>query len=212
MNPLNRILEDIEISSDEESIEFGSGNVYNPTTVETFEINEEDDVIEISSPVFTEPEIDFSSNVIDMTGIGLGEEHKVISMTDKKEFDPNSTQNALYDDDDEGGVYRSRSTSNSLNSSNQGGTYKGKTVKVEEGKIELSGFKVVINYGNGDQGIDVRAVFNDVETAKASINGDKFIFFDVGGMKVGTIVSGAPIISNDDREISKFINGVWVRS
>jgi hypothetical protein len=77
---------------------------------------------------------------------------------------------------------------------------------VAEGDIILQGFQAFVD----EEAIDVIAKFPSIETAKASINKDKFIFFD-GGMKVADITTGAPVISDSERELWKYVNDEWVR-
>ena len=197
LKDIKREVED-EFDGIEDAVEMPDPNFSNKDEKEIEDISEE-------------PVISFESNVIDMTSVKNGYEHEIISKSIKDEFDPNSTQDALSDTDNEGGIYSYRSTGGVFNSNNQGGLYQGKTKDVDPDKVELSGFKVIVNFGNGDQGINVNAIFNDINIAKASINGNNFIFFDDGVMRVGRIVSGAPVISNSDREIAKFVNGEWSR-
>jgi hypothetical protein len=152
---------------------------------------------------------DNTTSVIDMTKVKEGNEHEIITTSIRKEFNPNATQNALEDSDNEGGVYRYRSTGGGASS--EGGIYRGSS-KAQEGDVEISGFKILVDLGEGDQSIDVIARFVDINTAKASINGDSFIFVVDGVMRVGTIISGAPVISNDEQEIAKYVNGEWSRA
>jgi len=171
------------------------------------EIESETDAVEMSDPsldVVEEEVLSIPGKVIDMTKIPEGEESTIIKIA-KKEFNPQSTQNALEDEDDEAGVAAFRSTSGKYGSGKQGGIYNPKPEDTE-GSIILDNFKAFVD----EESIDVIAKFPDVETAKASINGDKFIFFN-GTMKVATIIDGAPTISDDERELWKFINSEWIR-
>jgi len=164
--------------------------------------------VELANPVEEIAEAPIHQNVIDMTTIKTGEEYKAISQAVKDEFNPNATQNALDDDDVEGGVYVARSSSAGLASSVQGGQFDGKTAEIGESEVILSGFNASVN----GTSFEVMAKFDNIETAKASVNGDKFIYFENGKMTVANIDSGAPVISNDEIEIAKLVNGKWQRA
>ena len=73
----------------------------------------------------------------------------------------------------------------------------------------MTGFSVSYEEKKG-QGLiahEIRDYFDDLETAQASVNGDKYLMpLAGGGFKIVTISSGAPSISYQDREIYHYLN------
>ena len=169
-----------------------------------------EDAIEVTAPTVVTEEQETTSplnhNVIDMTEVPEGEESSLITSSVKDEFNPNAIQNGLVDEEVEGGVYRYKSTGNNLTSGKDGGRLN-PSLETEDATVILSGFKAM----RDNYAFDVVAKFPDLATAKASINGSKFIYIEKGKMVVADIISGTPVISDEDKEVAKYAAGEWKR-
>ena len=81
------------------------------------------------------------------------------------------------------------------------------------GKFEVTGFGVEYDTGDSKASIRVRDYFSDVETAFASINGDKYLMpMPGGGYKISVITEGLPTISFNERQMYIYKEGAWERT
>jgi len=142
----------------------------------------------------------------------------IIEKSERPGFDPDGKQDARVDNKIEGGVVNPRSTGQMKerinDASQEGSQVKTPDIDVDsiKNKYEVTGF--TIEYSDGDyiKTKDVRDYFDDIETAQASINRDKYLMPTKSGYKVSTIISGAPIICYNERQNYNYINGKWSRT
>lgn len=136
-----------------------------------------------------------------------------LTESDKPGFNPNEEQDARYDNKVEGGIARPQTTGPQKtdgDAAKEGMQVKPrKPPEDKSNKYEVSGFTV--NYepkpGDGLIGVEICDYFDDIESAQASINGDKYLMpLAEGGFKVVTISSGAPKISHQERELYEYMN------
>jgi hypothetical protein len=83
-----------------------------------------------------------------------------------------------------------------------------------KGKFEVSGFQISYEPKKGEGLISKSAsnFFPDLPTAMASVNGDKYLMpVANGGFRIVEIISGAPIISNDENQMFRYIDNAWRR-
>jgi len=165
------------------------------------------------------PVSDAEKNIDKETGIDLNKtvtEHK-LTLSNKPGFDPTDTQDARRDGNQEGGIARNRTTGNQFHSH---GKPEGAQLRPSESTpdyskmFEVSGFTVSFEkvQGQGNVNVEIRDHFVDIETAMASVNGEKYLMpIPQTGFKVVEIVSGAPTISYQDRVMYEYINGKWRR-
>lgn len=148
-------------------------------------------------------------------------EEPTLSQSSKPGFDTASTQPALSDSDDEGGVAKSTSTGGQKNfrgAETEGTLIKPNpdmTAESKAGTYEMSGFTVSYEpkKGEGTTSVQIRDVFPDMETAMASVNGNKYLMpMPQGGFKIATIIQGAPAIVFEDRQVYEYVNGKWRRA
>lgn len=129
-------------------------------------------------------------------------------------FNQSEVQDARKDGGDtEGGVARPATVRFSGPSSSVGDGYQtgSKTEKIDINKFEVSGFTVSFEpvQGAGMVNTNVNVFFDDVESAKVSVNGSVFLYPYKGSFKVARITSGAPTINHKERAIMQYLNGVW---
>jgi hypothetical protein len=138
----------------------------------------------------------------------------------KPGFDPNSLQDARRDGDREGGVARPMTTGPQKtdgDAAKEGSQIKPTGIPADTtNKFEVSGFSVSYEEtkGQGLVSVDITDYFDDIETAQASVNGDKYLMPRAGGgFKVVNIVSGAPKITYQERELYEYMNtkNAWRR-
>ena len=169
-----------------------------------------EDAVELSTPELKEEgqttESPLNHAIIDMTEVDESTIDSLVSKSIKDEFNPNATQNGLVDEEVEGGVYRYRTTSGNLARGSEGGQIKNTEIDTTSA-VTLSGFKALAD----GYAFDVVAKFPDLKTAKASVNGDKFIYLEGGKMVVADIIDGTPNISDEEKEIARYVSGEWVR-
>jgi len=159
-------------------------------------------------------------NVDEKTGINLDNviEEQELTQSDKPGFNPADTQDARSDHEVEGGIARNRTTGNQFHSR---GMPEGHQVRPDISKpkdvsemFEISGFTVSFEKkpGQGNVNVEITDHFIDLETAQASINGEKYLMpLPQTGFKIVDIVSGAPTISHHDRVLYEYINNKWRR-
>jgi len=138
--------------------------------------------------------------------VGLG--------ANKSQFSPGTVQNALRDNDNEGGIVSNKSASmmRSDDPAKDGGQMKLSSVLDEnENKFRLYGFTVQYNDGNKIVTRNVSDFFDDLETATVSINGAKYLMPMIDGFKVVDIVSGVPLISYLEQAMFQHMNSEWKR-
>jgi len=147
-------------------------------------------------------------------------ENPSVIESDKPGFDPGTKQDARYNSAVEGGISRPRTTG--PNKTNGGSISEGMQIKSTKppadvsNKFSMSGFTVSFEEtpGQGLISLEITDYFNDLETAQASINGDKYLMpLSNGGFKIVQISSGAPKISYQDRELYQYLNdkNMWSR-
>ena len=134
-------------------------------------------------------------------------------------FDSTSVQDARKDTTEEGGIAHPRTTGphkTSGDASEEGSIIRPMDSEpADKNKIfEVSGFKVSYEPSKGE-GLISKSVSNhfpDIDTAMASVNGDKYLMPVVGGgFRAVTIIEGAPIISTSDRQVYRYIEEKWKR-
>jgi len=142
-----------------------------------------------------------------------------LTESNKKQFDVSGAQDARKDSDDEGGVMvqRTAGTHKNNDAAMEGGQLKAQPNMErdsKEGQFEMTGFTVEYKGpGGGLKSIQVRDYFEDLDTAYASINGDKYLMpMDNGGFKISTITGGAPIVSMNERQMYIYKDGNWAKS
>lgn len=144
-----------------------------------------------------------------------------LSKSTREGFNPQSTQNAKKDAEVEGGITTSRTTGpmkSSGDAAEDGSQLKPAPDMVAEskpGQYEVTGFSASYEpaKGKGLESVQIRDYFDDMETAMASVNGDKYLMpLPGGGYKIATITQGAPTISIEERQLYEYINGKWRRS
>lgn len=145
----------------------------------------------------------------------------VLKMSDKEGFDVGATQDARKDDRKEGGIAVPRTTG--VHKTSGDASEEGHMMIIEpmrhdeEAKktmYEMSGFSVSYEPRKGEGLLNKAAAdwFPDLETAQASINDDKYLMpIKGGGFRIVEITSGAPIISYEDRQLYRYIEGRWTR-
>ncbi len=179
---------DIPLPSQDEEIDFGDDDAY----VGAESTHDEAPIIEkVAEKKAPAP-----------TGVERKDATPVQSV--RSSFDPGETQNGLEDLDNEGGVYQHRSTKGA-------GTFSGnnRPVELKDEAVELSGFQAKID--NSEQVITVVKEYKNISSAKAAINGNKYVFVSDGELAFATIVSGQPSISNETVELAIYTNGEWKR-
>jgi hypothetical protein len=132
----------------------------------------------------------------------------------KSQFSPGTVQNALRDNDTEGGIVSNKSASmmRSDDPAKDGGQMKLSSVLDEnENKFRLYGFTVQYSDGSKVVTRNVSDFFDDLESATVSINGAKYLMPMANGFKVVDIVSGVPIVSHSEQAIYQHINSEWKR-
>ena len=155
---------------------------------------------------------------IDLNEEKFVEKHE-LTQSKKPGFDPNEKQDARYNDNkQEGGIARNRTTGNQFNAAG-----KPEGIQMRPGTsappdysemYEITGFTVSFEKvkGQGNVNVEIRDHFTDMETAQASVNGEKYLMpLPQVGFKIVEIVSGAPVISYQDRVLYENINGQWRR-
>ena len=146
-------------------------------------------------------------------------ENDIVPPSAKPEFDPTRIQNALKDDELEGGVFKMRTTGLASMDSEQprGAEYYKPQRELEagaaHGKYEVSGFTVQYEPkpGGGLSSVQIRDYFDDLETAKASVSPSGYLIPLRSGYKLGRITLGCPVICLNERQILEYVNGNWRR-
>ena len=140
--------------------------------------------------------------------------------SEKPGFNPHALQDARVDNRIEGGIARPQTTG--PNKTDGDAAKEGSQIKPAgtpgdiTNKYEVSGFSVSYEEkkGQGLISVEIRDYFDDIETAQASVNGDKYLMpIAGGGNKVVLISHGAPKISYQEREIYEYLNdkNAWRR-
>ena len=137
----------------------------------------------------------------------------------KPEFNVNEVQDPRVTTEKEGGVTSSRkgmSMKSNGNPATDGGQLKPMPNMERDslvGKYEVTGFRVTYSVGKDSHSVEIRDYFNDLETAKMSVNNTKYLMpMPKGGFKVSEITLGAPIICLNERQLLIYRDGKWVRS
>lgn len=147
-------------------------------------------------------------------------DNPVLTESNKPGFDPQAKQDARFDDSKEGGISRPQTTGphkTDGDASKEGMQIKPKVASTDvKNQFEMSGFSVSYEAkkGQGLISLEIRDHFIDLETAQASVNGDRYLMpLEGSGFKVVKITTGAPKISFEEREIYIHLNdkGVWSR-
>ena len=176
---------------EEEVIEMNEVQPAGDEIVETLplvdsEIDEDDESIGVAEvmPAPVDEEVDYSFDSNDII----------------KGFDNDSNE-------PEGGIERNKTIKLSGSIDNEGSAGNSATVKYSEDMVNLSGFGILVKEGVENVNIEV----SDIETAKACINGRKYMYVSNGVMTSASIVTGTPVISNTEIEICKLLEGKWVK-
>jgi len=141
-----------------------------------------------------------------------------LTVSDKPAFNPDSVQSPLVSEKIEGGVIKNRSTGPTMSESksvSNGELLKPKPNMEKDSlinKYEVTGFSVEYEAGNNTHSVVIRDYFNDLETAFASVNSNKYLMpMPGGGFKIATISDGAPTISYNERQVYNYKDGKWYR-
>jgi len=149
-------------------------------------------------------------NVIDSTEATVEE---LLPPSDKPGFDESEVQDARIDRNEEGGVtnpLRSTGPMKNTDPAMEGGLIKQDHLgDATENAYELSGFHVEVPTGTGAVSQQITMDFDDLETAKACVNGGTFLMPLQGRVKACKITRGAPIICFNERQILEYIDGRW---
>lgn len=142
----------------------------------------------------------------------------------KSDFNDTEVQNILKPTKGkEGGVVKNKTTGPTMSTTPDNKNIKNKDAEMTKpppdmdsdsiiGKYEVTGFSVDYEINGDTRSVDIRDYFNDLETAFASVNGDKYLMPMVpDGYKVSTIRSGAPRISYNERELYLYREDEWAR-
>ena len=222
--------------SGEGSIEYDAGSSKNPMedlvdvdkTPQEPMVEQDDGAAEME-PQSIPIEQDVASEDVEETPDSVEEAPKIVELeegevlplkeSERPGFDPNVVQDARYDKPIEGGIVKTRSTGQMkqrINDPAQEGSQI-KPVKINadsiRDKFEVTGFTVEFSDGDHIQNKEILDYFDDIETAQASINSDKYLMPVKGiGYKIATIVSGAPIICYNERQIYGYVDESWSRT
>lgn len=175
--------------------------------IEEESIQNTDDIASTLSDDQTAPKI------IDSTEATVEE---LLPESNRPGFDDREIQDARNDFDVEGGVTKPQTTGPmklpSGDVAQEGGQIKhGHLADSAQDAYEVSGFHVEVPTGTGMVSQQITQNFVDLETAKASINGEMFLRPQQGGFKACKIIRGAPIICYNERQILEYIDGKWRR-
>ena len=132
-------------------------------------------------------------------------------------FDETAVQDAQRDMETEGGVTNPRRSTGPMRSNGDASTEGGiiqrpPLADSTPGAYELSGIHVEVSVATGLASVQITQDFKDLDTAKASISGDKYLMpAKEGGFTLCRITRGAPIICFEERQILEYVNNVWRR-
>ena len=145
-----------------------------------------------------------------------GEEEPILKPSNKPGFDDTAVQDAKSDHDVEGGLVRPKTTGPmkfSGDAASEGFQItKAPLSDSAKNMYELSGFHVEIQGLSGITTAQINQDFKDLETAKMSINGDRYLMpVKTGGFKACKITRGAPIICFEERQILEYVDEKWRR-
>ena len=136
----------------------------------------------------------------------------------KPPFDGNTIQSALSDSEREGGVILAKTTGpmRAQDPRDDGEVIKPSSNVTENsvmGKYEVGGFTVQYESKKDViRSVRIRDYFDDIETALASVNGDKYLMPIGSGYKISMISLGMPSISYNERQIYVYKAGQWRRT
>jgi hypothetical protein len=143
-----------------------------------------------------------------------GKGPELVAIADSiEDFNPMDIVDGINgDDENEGGISRNKSTHHNLSTGNEGSM-----IAVREGslkdlgdKFELSGFNIISDAYKTEYK-PVNMIFSNIDSAKAAVNGSKYIYVDDGELVTAEIVSGTPSISDDEVELFTHVDGEWRR-
>lgn len=136
---------------------------------------------------------------VTVSGEGIVGEQRAedLPVSTKPGFDPNKTQDVRFDaGDEEGGIIAPSKPNRSV-----------------EGSVILTGIKVAYYVGEERVSKDVRDIFDSENDAKAAVVNSKTYYAQTTrGLKLVTIISGAPKISVGDVERWIYIEGEWKKT
>lgn len=198
-----------------EAVEYGAGADVDPMDKFASEDNNEASPapIEIDDNEVTTP---IEPPVIDEEKIRTD---PMPTESDKPAFNPNEVQSPLKNAAVEGGIMKNKSTGPTMSEPKKpadGEMIKPKPDMTKESlinKYEVSGFEVEYDSGKNMRSVAIRDYFDDLDTAFASVNSDKYLMpMPNGGYKVATIRVGAPTISYNERQVYNYKESGWVRT
>ena len=141
-----------------------------------------------------------------------------LTESDKPSFNPDTVQSPLVSEKIEGGVVKNRSTGPTMSEhriSKDGELLKPKPDMNKDSlinKYEVTGFSVEYEVGKDIHSVVIRDYFDDLDTAFASVNSNKYLMpMPKGGFKIATISDGAPTISYNERQVYNYKDGKWYR-
>jgi len=132
-------------------------------------------------------------------------------------FDPSSVQDVRSNNEIEGGIINTKTTEmmkeQVSDPANEGGQIiPDIDIDSVDDKYEIAGFTVEYSINEKTKTVQVRDYFDDIETAQASINKNKYLMPIKDGYKVAVIISGVPILCYNERQIYSYINEEWKRT
>lgn len=138
---------------------------------------------------------------------------ELLPPSDNPGFDDSEIQDARLDQEEEGGVTNPQKSTGPMKNSDpalEGGRIKQDHIgDSTENAYEISGFHVEVPTGAGMVSQQITMDFDDLDTAKASVNGELFLMPLQGRTKACKIIRGAPIICFNERQILEYIGGKW---
>jgi len=155
------------------------------------------------------PVLEETSTVIDSTVAPFEE---LLPESHKPGFDDSEAQDARRDSVNEGGITKPKTTGpmKSNDPALEGGqTGREPLADSTANAYEVSGFHVEVPTSTGMTSQQITQDFGNLETAKASVNGDMFLLLQKGKLIACKITRGAPIICFNERQILEHINGGW---
>ena len=160
----------------------------------------------VASPAIEEP------RVIDISKATIEE---LLPVSESPGFDNSAAQDARLESPVEGGVTNPLHSTGPMkfngDSASEGGLVKPGKSPALTSEFELSGFHAEVKTSTGMTSVQITQTFKDVEMAKASINGDKYLMAANFGFIPCPITRGAPIICNGERQLFEYIDNQWRR-
>ena len=128
------------------------------------------------------------------------------------EFNPGTIQNAMGDNEVEGGIVANKTTG-LVDQEREKEGFQIKEAKEDDTKDKFRVYGFAVQYEGADKTMVTRQVsdyFPDLDTATVSVNGGKYLMPKAdGSFSVVHIVSGVPEIAFNDQRMYRFDDHVW---